>query len=175
MNKIISGLLLGAALATGAPAQAGLLGQTIQGSYHLPSVGTVFGNFSYSTNPFVVGAGSDSTLIVSGIFGIDVNFHDDGLILTLPAAGWSKGAFHGPVFDLLSGDFPSVAVIQASGGQTVSASIIGGDLYINWQGQFFASGDTVTLRFTGPVGVPAPASLALFGLGLVGLAAFRRR
>ena len=91
--------------------------------------------------------------------------------------GYSFSSFNGQEFSVLSGNpFGSVLSVVSSGGQTVTAAVVAGVLQVNWQGQNFNAGDTVTIDF-GSKPVPEPSSFALLGLGGIGLAigAYRRR
>lgn len=47
-----------------------------------------------------------------------------------------------------------------------------GTLFINWEGQPFGYGDTITVTFSE---APEPGSLAMLGTALAGLAVTRRR
>lgn len=162
---------------TSAQANAGLIGNTITGSYYFPDAATVYGGFSYSVNPFVVGAGVESVLTIDGFATTDVDFSDAALVLTPTAdVGYNGSSFNGPKFFITSGDpFSSVSSVVTSGGQTVTAEIVSGVLEVNWSGQAFAPGDTITVNFSGLTSVPEPTSAALFGGALVGLALWRRR
>lgn len=173
---VIAGAVLSLAVFAATPATAGLLGNTIEGAYYFPTDTSLYGSFSYSVNPFVVGAGVETVLTVDGFATTDVDFSDTALVLGVTAdVPYTPASFNGPQFSVLSGDpFGSILSVIASGGQTVTAAIVAGVLQVNWQGQIFTSGDTITIEF-GPTAVPEPGSLALLGAGLAGLALLRRR
>src|SRR5438128_8434531 len=105
-------LMLAAALIlaglTAMPAQAaGLEGSSVQGYYYFPCDSCLYGNFSYTTNPFTVGAGSESTLQVdSGNALVDVDFSAFSLVLTHEKQVGFNGccSFNGPEFKVLSGN-----------------------------------------------------------------------
>lgn len=170
-SAFVTALTLGALAAT--PAQAGLIGNSIQGFYYLPTSTSLYGDFSYSVNPFTVGTGVESVLTVDGSVTTDVDFSDATLVLTPTfAVGYAGASFHGPAFSVLSGNpFGTITSVATSGGQTVTAAIVAGVLEVNWQNQTFSAGDTVTVNFA----VPEPGTFALFGAGLAGLSLVRRR
>jgi hypothetical protein len=160
-----------------APAKAAtLLGNTISGSYHFPDQATVYGgSFSYTPNPFIVGAGPESVLDVEGV-DISVDFGASSLVLTfVTEVQFNASAFNGPVFNVDSGNpFDPVSGVVASGGQSVTAFLSGGDLFVNWQDANFLVGETVTISFA-DTPVPLPAALPLFVTGLAGLGLLARR
>jgi hypothetical protein len=152
-----------------------LTGDTISGTFHFPNDGTVYGNFTYSVNPFVVGAGVESVLTVDGFAQTNVDFGPTSLVLTiLNTVGYTGASFNGPGFAILAGSgFGSIANVLVSGGQSVAVGIVGGELQVNWQGASFNAGDTITVNFENGR-VPEPATLLMLGAGL-GAAALRRR
>lgn len=58
-------------------------------------------------------------------------------------------------------------------GEPVDAYVSGGVLYVNWQGDSFKAGDTITIAF----GAPEASTWTMMALGFacLGAAAFRRR
>jgi len=168
--------------AVASPSQAAidLTGDSIEGSYDYPTATTTYATAAYSVNPFTVGTGVESVLTVDNFATTNVDFSADQLVLTITAGvGYASAAFNGPEFSVLSGSgFGSVASVVTSGGQSVLASIVGGVLEVNWQGQSFNSGDTVTISFqNGVLGAPELSTWAMMGIGFAGLgfAAFRSR
>lgn len=162
-----------------ASAHAGLTGDTMQGYYYFPDTSTPYGSFAYSTNPFVVGPGVDTILTVDGRAISSVDFADASLVMTaMNGGGYSTSSFNGPMFQILTPAalFAPVSGVATSAGQTVSASVVGNQLWLNWQSQTFKEGDTITVTFEG-YSVPEPATLSLAGAALaaIGVASRRRR
>jgi hypothetical protein len=154
-----------------APAQAGLLGETISVSYNFPDFGTDYGDFSASPPSFVVGAGIESIAVLDGgQFSID--FDDTSLTVTMiDDFGFVPTAFNGPVFTLLDGVFGGVASVS---GVPVSRVLnTGPQLGIDWGGLFLEPGSQVVVTF-GAVPEPASWALMIVGFGLTG-ATLRRR
>jgi hypothetical protein len=56
----------------------------------------------------------------------------------------------------------------------VTASLLGGELVVNWAGMSYADGDTVTVTFA-DAAIPLPASVGLLGAGLGALGWLGRR
>jgi hypothetical protein len=92
------------------------------------------------------------------------------LVLTaLGRVKYASSSFNGPTFSVLSGDpFGAISSVIASGGQSVLVSIVGGVLQVNWEGQTFSSGDTVTVSF-GSGTVPEPSTWLMMLFGFAGL------
>src|SRR5689334_16428993 len=103
--SLVAGAVLSIATLAASPATAGLLGDSIQGAYDFPCDTCLYDLFSYSVNPFTVGAGVDSILNVDIINDINVDFSDNALVLTFQEdVGWNPASFNGPEFTVLSGN-----------------------------------------------------------------------
>jgi hypothetical protein len=167
------------------PASAAtLLGNSISASYGFPNPGTFPTGFvSYSPATFTVGAGVETVLSINsnvtpgGTDKIDVDFSANALTFTfLNKEIRSAAPFNGPEFTLLSGNpFDPIGSVVVSGGQTVTASIVGGILEVNWQGQTFAANDTVVINFTAAVPETSTWAMMILGFAGVGLVAYRRK
>jgi hypothetical protein len=171
---LVSIALLALSAAGAARASTGLTGDLIEGGYLFPDDATPYPGASYSVNPFTVGAGVDSVLSVA-IITTNVDFSDDQLVLTaVDPSSYTSALFNGPTFSVLSGSpFGAISSVIASGGQSVVASIVGGVLQVNWEGQTFSSGDTVTVSFAS-VAAPEPSAwlMMLFGFAGLGFAGY---
>jgi hypothetical protein len=85
MMRIVQGVMVVLALA-GAPTVGGaapLIGNTILGKYKFPTVNDVYAFGTFTPNPFVVGAGVESTIDVEGVTFIDIDFSANALVITL--------------------------------------------------------------------------------------------
>jgi hypothetical protein len=163
-----------AAIGLGAgTAEAGLLGDSIAASYRSPDLATVvqdYGTLLVAPTASFIGLGIftttlSDTQIVMNLFQFDSFF--------VPAD------FNGLRFENLTEAFGTVTVNAATnmaGFSAANIAVSGNVLTVNWQSLSY-DGQTQVILDIGdaPTTVPAPAGLALFGLGLLGLAAARRR
>jgi hypothetical protein len=175
-----------------------LVGDVISGSYAYPcDTCTYTGNFSYFTNPFVVGTGStiETALFIGNpvyYSAWDVSFNANSVTLTMASApltdaSYSSDPFNGPVFTVLAGNsFGSITGMVVNNPDCIpcnpiTAYLSGNSLFINWEGAGGQVGDTITIDFSvgGPLPstTPLPAALPLFaaGLGALGLLAKSRK
>jgi len=157
---------------TAGSAEAGLLGDSIAASYRFPDIGSVDADFG--------------TLVVAptasfSYFGIfNTTLSDTQIVMDAFAdfADWTLASFNGLRFENLTEAFGPVTVSAATnmaGFSAANIAVSGNVLTVNWQGLPFDTGTQVILDIEGATPVPAPAGLALFGLGLLGLAVARRR
>jgi hypothetical protein len=172
------------ALVAAGSARADLLGTQFAASYRFP---TITDNYPFgSPNPpaFTVGAGVESVVDVEGVTFISVDFAATSLTLVLDtiltAPTWNSAPFNGLLFAATGAHGILSASVDASttmAGLDASRVVLSADeIGINWNGLGYVDGTVVTINFAfAQVPVPEPASLAVLGIGLLGLAAARRR
>jgi hypothetical protein len=171
--------LVAALFVLSTPAAAtNLIGDVIFGTYDAPcDTCDAIEQFEYSVNAFTVDAASVETtlhfILVDENIGVD--FGASSLVLTaVQDVTFVSYTFNGPEFLVLSGNpFGNVLSVTSPAGEPVGAHVSGRVLYVNWQGDSFKAGDTVTMAF----GVPeAPAwTMMTLGFACLGTLAFRRR
>jgi hypothetical protein len=183
---LASAALLVSGLIGVTPARAAtLIGNSISASYGFPNPGTFPTGFvSYSPSTFSV-ADPDVETVLSLVSNLHprspdvvfVDFSAHALTFTfLNAQTRTASSFNGPEFTVLSGNpFGAIDSVVTSGGQTVDASIVGGVLGVNWQGQIFAANDTVVINFASPVPEPSTWAMMILGFTGVGFMAYRRK
>lgn len=171
------------AIAGATPSQASLLGHNFTATYRFPALGTVYGLSSWSPAAFVSGAGVETTGDIESVTLIDVDFTAStltlvlGTVLTSPT--WSAAAFNGPVFTATDALGIMSATVDAAttmaGFDSSRVSFTGTEIRIDWNGLSYVDGTQVVVNFATATSVPEPATLAVLGIGLLGLACVRRR
>lgn len=180
---ILAALTAFAVVAGAAPSQASLLGHSFTASYRYPVLGDVYPFSTWTHETFVSGAGVDTTAEIESVTRIAVDFTANTLSLVfntdLTNPTWTAASFNGPVFTsadalgILSATVDSLTTM--SGFDNSRVSFTDNEIRINWNGLAYVNGTQVVLNFVTATAVPEPATLAVLGIGLLGLAAVRRR
>ena len=184
---LAASVMVAAAFVGGAaPARASFIGAEMTASYQYPTLGSIYGQASWTPTTFTVGGGVETVGNVENVTSIAVNFASSSLSILLttvlgnPDPTWLSSAFNGPVFTAtgplgIAGVSVNAATTMA-GFDASRVTFTGNTLRIDWNGLSYTSGTAVALDFTFvPVAVPEPASFALLGAGLLTLGAVARR
>lgn len=170
-----------AATVLASPASASLIGVQFSAAYYVPTTSSLYPQASFSPPTFTVGAGVETVGNVENVTSIPIDVADLSLSVlfqtTLSSPTWNAADFNGVI---LTGTSPlglsgvSVASTTMAGFDNSRVQVTENQILLNWQGLSYTDGTTINVIFSATT-VPEPASLALLGLGLAGLASVRRR
>lgn len=172
--------------AIGGVAHAGFIGTQMEVGYYTPNTSSPYASAIFTPSSFTVGAGQETVGNVEGVTNLFIDFTDNTLSVTfgtiLGSPTWNTNDFNGIIFTAMSPfDFESLLVIPSttmSGFDNSRVSFTDNQILLNWQGLSYIDGTTVNISFTSPLSpsaIPEPGTLALIGLGIVGLAWRRRK
>jgi hypothetical protein len=181
--RVALALLASASIFSPSAKAATLLGDSISASYGFPNPGAFpTGSVSYSHSTFTVGPGIETVLSITDLANprvndlINVDFAASSVTFTfLNAETRSPGTFNGPEFTITSGNPFGAITSVVSVGHTVTASLVGGVLEVNWENQSFATNNTVVVNFANAVPEPSTWAMMILGFFGVGFMAYRRK
>ena len=159
--------------AIAATAHAGFVGHTVHLDFRLPDFATV--NFDFGNA--VVGPGVEFNTSAAAIDLTDLQISFD---FVGPGAFVALGPFNGFKFNDALGTIPDITAVSINsnnmGGFTASdVSFDANNIFLNFNSTGFDASTLVVLDVAfAPSAVPAPASLMLVALGLIGITAARR-
>jgi len=165
------------------PAKADLTGATVSiGGYCCtsPTAPDLFTNVVTGAVPVSFPVGSFYSVTSLGIIYSSFDITADQIIGTSAVTAFaSPGSFNGPVFDFsgLSSPIANVTVDPLSTITPVSVTFTGDSVAVNVAGESIPDGGKYILDVTagGVVAAPEPATIALVGFSMAGLAIVRHR
>lgn len=182
-KQLANAILAWIVLVISGAAHAGFIGTQMDVGYYTPDTSSPYAPAVFTPSNFTVGAGQETVGNVEGVTSLLVDFTDSVLSITfdtiLGNPTWNAASFNGVIFTAASSLGIDSAVVDASttmaGFDNFRVSYTDDQILLNWQGLSYIDGTTVKINFTSVSTVPEPGTLALLGLGVIGLAWGRRR
>lgn len=160
---------------TSMSANATLIGDDLRGAHEFPSVGTEFDTGSYTPGDFIAEAGNgDVQTAIAPWYDVDVEATSI-LVNFVGSATWSVAAFNGLAISGIDSILSNFVVdTNMAGWDDSRLSFVDSALRMNWNGLSFTNSTFFNVSFDSSRSVPAPGTLALLGLAMIGLVRARR-
>jgi hypothetical protein len=165
------------------PAKADLTGAMVSiGGYCCtsPTAPDLFTNILTGTAPVSFPVGSLKSVTSLEVIPASFDITADQISETSSVAALAaSGSFNGPVYDFsgLSSPITNVTVDPLSSLTPISVTFTGDSIAVNVAGESIAAGGKYILDVTtgGVVSTPEPSTIALIGVGLMGIVLLQRR